>query len=141
MGGYGSPYGGFGGPGQFAPGMGPPGQGSMSQYVQTWLTAVQSVVVAICTFSQLVDSSFRSVVMSVGAVSDMSHSMSSLRQYVRSDGSYPIPSPLGRSLVFRRNPAGLPWYIFLLLVYALYRLARRLTIRLLGWESVPAGKP
>ena len=48
---------------------------------QLWLSAIQSVVNTVCTFSQLLDASFRSVTMSVGAMGDMSMCFSQL-QYV-----------------------------------------------------------
>eukprot|EP00667_Euglena_gracilis_P021350 EG_transcript_23356 len=135
-GGYGSSYGGYGSPYGY-PGMqGVPGRpnNTVSEYVQLWLSAIQSVVNAVCTFSQLLDASFRSVTMSVGAMAEMSVCLQQLQTYLSADPSAAQFRVLGVPLHVRPNPNGVPWYVMLLLLYCVYRLVKKLLLRLLRWD-------
>eukprot|EP01012_Entosiphon_sulcatum_P006094 TRINITY_DN12843_c0_g1_i1.p1 TRINITY_DN12843_c0_g1~~TRINITY_DN12843_c0_g1_i1.p1 ORF type:complete len:270 (-),score=18.91 TRINITY_DN12843_c0_g1_i1:14-796(-) len=113
----------------------PPNPNSLSQHVQVWLAAIQSLVNAVSTFSNLLNATFSATTMSVTAVSEMNRCLGQLRGYVDTHPNSGSPGtepgqPVG--LQVRRNQGGLPWYIWLLLVYTLIRLLRGLVRRLLG---------
>eukprot|EP00906_Rhabdomonas_costata_P011618 RCo016559 len=129
---YGAPIMGMGmGPGVVRP-------GTLSNYVQVWLAAVQSIVNAVVTFSTLLNASWQSIAMSVSAVAEVSLCLRQLSSYLSADPEQ-IAIP-GLPFTIRRRQGGLPWYILLLLLYILYRVARRLLLRILGWQLPAPGR-
>ena len=57
------------------------------------------------------------------------------RSYLNTDPTATHFRVMGFPITVQRNKNGVPWYIFLLLLYCLYRLVRKLLLRLLKWTG------
>lgn len=118
---------------------------ALGQHVQVWLAAVQSFVNSVATFSNLLNATFSATALSVTAVADVNRCLDQLRSaaYNALSSSLCRGYNTGGLLRVHRNPGGLPWYVWLLLVYTLLRFVRALIrrMRLLPAPCVPGPSP